>query len=201
MTTRIEVPGTGGGGGGAPTNAEYLVGALDATLTNERLVTDTSTVAWDLATGGQAKANVPDDSITYAKIQNVSGASLLLGRGAGGGAGDPQEISLGTNLSMSGTTLNASGGGAGASWTEVEVDFGTKPEWSKTFTIIDGTVSGTSKIIVVPSGNVGTSRVGNDLEWDNLILGAIAGAGQFILTALSVPGPVVGNRKVFYTVA
>lgn len=201
MTTRIEVPSTGGSGGGAPTNAEYIVGASDATLTNERLVTDTATVAWDLTVGGQAKANVPDDSITYAKIQNVSGASLLLGRGAGGGAGDTQEITLGTNLSMSGTTLNASGGGAGASWTEVEIDFGTKPIFGNTFTVTDGSVSGTSKIIAVPSGNVATSRVGNDLEWDNLILGAIAGAGSFVLSALAFPGPVVGKRKVFYTVA
>lgn len=39
-------------------------------------------------------------------------AERLLGRGAGGGAGAAQEITLGTNLSMSGTTLNASGGGS-----------------------------------------------------------------------------------------
>jgi len=45
-------------GSGAPTGAEYLVGALDATLTNERLVTDTATISWDLATAGQAKANI-----------------------------------------------------------------------------------------------------------------------------------------------
>jgi hypothetical protein len=51
-------PAAGGGGGGAPTAAEYLVGALHAGLSAERLVTDTATVAWDLATPGQAKANV-----------------------------------------------------------------------------------------------------------------------------------------------
>jgi hypothetical protein len=51
--------GGGGGGpaGGAPTTAEYLVGALDGTLTAERLVTDTGTVTWNLATPGAAKAN------------------------------------------------------------------------------------------------------------------------------------------------
>lgn len=38
-------------------------------------------------------------------------ASVLIGRGAGSGNGIFQEITLGTNLTMSGTTLNASGGG------------------------------------------------------------------------------------------
>lgn len=49
-----------GGGGGAPTTAAYLVGAADATLSAERVVTDTGTVTWDLGTPGEAKANVPD---------------------------------------------------------------------------------------------------------------------------------------------
>lgn len=49
--------------------------------------------------------------VTYAKLQDVTAESRLLGRGQGSGAGDPQEISLGTGLSMSGTTLSAPGGG------------------------------------------------------------------------------------------
>lgn len=59
------------------------------------------------AAGGTA-LTIANDAVTYAKLQNVSAASKLLGRGSGGGAGDPEEITLGTNLSMSGTTLNAS---------------------------------------------------------------------------------------------
>src|SRR5215831_329019 len=102
--------GSGGGGGGAPADAEYLTSSANGTLSAERVATDTATVAWDFTTAAQAKANVPNDAITYAKLQNTTAGSILLGRGASG-AGDPQEITLGTNLSMSGTTLNASGGG------------------------------------------------------------------------------------------
>ena len=84
---------------------------------------------------------------------------------------------------------------------EVEIDFGSSPSWSKTFTISDATVTAGSLILAAPSGNVGTGRVGNDGEWDQLILSALPGSGSFTLTALAVPGPVVGNRKVIYTVA
>jgi len=62
--------GTGGGGGGAPTTAQYLVGALDGGLSAERLVTDTAEVTWDLGTAGQAKANV--GAIAQAKVTNLT---------------------------------------------------------------------------------------------------------------------------------
>jgi len=91
----------------APVGAEYLVGAADATLSAERVVTDTPTVAWDLTAGGQAKANVPNDSITWGKIQNISAASRLLGRGSAAGPGDTEELTIGSGLTLTGTTLAA----------------------------------------------------------------------------------------------
>jgi hypothetical protein len=51
---------------------------------------------------------VDNNQISYAEMQDVSAGSKLMGRGDSG-SGDPQEITLGTNLSMSGTTLNATG--------------------------------------------------------------------------------------------
>lgn len=53
-----------------------------------------------------ATADYDDDSVTYDKIQETIGSSILLGQGDSGAA-NIKEITLGTNLSMSGTTLNA----------------------------------------------------------------------------------------------
>ena len=47
----------GGGGGGAPIGATYITASTDATLTNERVVTDSATITWDLSTPGQLRAN------------------------------------------------------------------------------------------------------------------------------------------------
>ena len=107
------------GAAGAPVDAGYLVGATNPDLTAERVVTDTATVTWDLTVGGQAKANVPDAGITYAKIQDVAAASRLLGRGSAAGAGDVQEITIGANLTLSGTELSATGGGSGLTHPQV----------------------------------------------------------------------------------
>jgi len=53
----ITSTGGGGGGGGAPTTAEYITASADATLTNERVLTNTASITWDFTTPGQAKAN------------------------------------------------------------------------------------------------------------------------------------------------
>jgi len=66
-------------------------------------------------TNSAGVVTIANDAVTYAKIQNVSAASRLLGRGSAAGAGDVQEISLGSGLSMTGTTLSATGGGGGVS--------------------------------------------------------------------------------------
>jgi hypothetical protein len=48
-------------------------------------------------------------AVSYSKIQDVSAASKLLGRGSAGGAGDVEEITLGAGLTMTATTLSAAG--------------------------------------------------------------------------------------------
>lgn len=86
-------------------------GTATGSNTGDQTITLTGNVTGS-GTGSFA-ATIANDAVTYAKMQNVSAISRLLGRGSAAGVGDVEEITLGTNLSMSGTTLNASGGGGG----------------------------------------------------------------------------------------
>ena len=79
----------------------------DARLSDSR--TPSGSAGGDLG-GSYPDPTINNDAVTYAKIQNISAASKLLGRGSAGGSGDPEEITLGTNLTMSATTLSATGG-------------------------------------------------------------------------------------------
>jgi hypothetical protein len=52
-----------------------------------------------------ATGQVADAAVTYAKIQDVSAASRLLGRGSAAGAGDVEELTLAPGLSLLATIL------------------------------------------------------------------------------------------------
>jgi len=76
-------------------------------------VTSNATLATTITANAVTTTKIAAGNVTYAKIQNVA-AARLLGNSTGSAAA-PGEISLGTNLSFSGTVLNATGGGGGLS--------------------------------------------------------------------------------------
>lgn len=65
-----------------------------------------------------ATANIDNDAVTFAKMQNSSGASKILGRGSASGAGDFEELTISTGLTLTGTVLTSSIGtyGSVAAW-------------------------------------------------------------------------------------
>ena len=102
-------------------NVEELTVGGGVEFTGSGIQTSAFTGDVTKAAGGTAQT-IATSAVTYAKIQDISAASRLLGRGAGAGAGVAQEISLGTGLSMSGTTLSSTAAG---SVTSVDASGGT----------------------------------------------------------------------------
>ena len=91
---------------------------------------------------GALGTTIANNAVTYAKMQDVSAASKLLGRGDSG-AGDPQEITLGAGLTMIGTTLSAAGGGGGPGGADRQIQFNNA-----------GVLGGTTNLLIDASNNL-----------------------------------------------
>lgn len=120
LTVNGTCTGCGGAGGGnvsnvgTPTNGQL---ALWTTATTIQGVTALPAANEPAHTGdvtnsaGSLGLTIANNAVTYGKMQAASAASKLIGSPSTGTA--LGEITLGTNLSMSGTTLNATGGAGG----------------------------------------------------------------------------------------
>jgi hypothetical protein len=94
----------------AVTGTASIAGTTSGTNTGDQTITLTGDVTGS-GTGSFA-ATIAANAVTYAKMQAVSAASRLLGRGTAGTTA-VREVSLGTGLSMSGDVLSATATGGG----------------------------------------------------------------------------------------
>jgi len=130
--------------------------------------------------GGGVVWTIDPDVVTFAKMQNSSAASVLVGRGSAAGAGDFQEITLGAGLTMTGTVLSTS---------VVGVTDGDKG---------DITVSGSGTIWTIDPDVVTFAKMQNSSAASRLVgRGSAAGAGDFeeitLGTGLTMTGTVLSS--------
>ena len=110
-------PGTGGGG--APTDADYLVKTANGSLSAERVVTDSTSITVNWATAGQVSweraaltgdvtasqnsnsTTIANDAVTNAKLANMT-ASTIKAR-VTASTGDPEDASLTQVLDLVGS--------------------------------------------------------------------------------------------------
>ena len=103
------------------------------------------------------------------------------------------------NDGSKGTLDSSTLGGGSLTLVEAEIDFGNKPVNNKTFTIINGAVTNTNKIIVMPSPNNATGQLGNDWEMDSATFSAKANTGTITLY-VNAQFSISGKRKIYYQI-
>jgi len=106
----------GGSGGGAPDDAQYIVAAADATLSNERVPTNTASILVDFGTAGQMlikraaisgdvviqqdlnTAVIPANTVTNLQANDMPAYSAKVNPGIA--VGDPQDLVLSTKTML-----------------------------------------------------------------------------------------------------
>lgn len=140
-------------------------------------------------------ADVTGD-LPLANLAQASAASKLLGRGSAAGAGDYQEITLGTGLSMSGTTLSATGGSGSVA---------TDTIWDAKGDLAVGTGADTAQKLTVGSDGktiVADSTQTTGLAWKTrqTVVKDICGGRLSLESAVSVSSSDQSGKSTIYFV-
>lgn len=96
-------------------------------------------------------------------------------------------------------TATVSGGGGGSTWTAVEIDFGVDAKFVAKLTVVDASVTATTKVMVLQSGIAATGRQADENEMDSITCNATPAAGTFILQCACQRSVTHGLFKVNYT--
>jgi len=150
------------------------------------VTTSGSGTAININSGVVGTVELGNAGVTYAKIQDVTAASRLLGRGSAAGSGDVEEITLGSGLTMTGTTLSASGGGSATNVAFNDLTDGFTNGWATGNPAAwqpDGTVGPTNGL------NLSTINVGT-IVLTNVLTVDVGGTGDSNLLSQAI---LVGN--------
>lgn len=151
-------------------------------------------------------SQIQDDAVTFAKVENASAESVLIGRGAGSGGGNYQAITVGSGLTMSGTTLSSAAvvsdgdkgdisvSGSGTTWT-IDNSAVTNSKIAN-FTITGSKISSSAEIALsklatqstsqlvgtsASSGTVTAITLGSGLTMTGSTLSASGGGGDTVI--------------------
>lgn len=111
-----------------------------------------------------------------------------------------RDIAQQVNALIDDAATSGGGSGSGSVWTEAEIDFGSKPVYSASFTITDASIASTSQVVLLPSGKAATGRTADDWAWDGATFAVNPGSGSATCYAQFIPGPIVGRRKIQYSI-
>ncbi len=152
--------------------------------------------------------------LPFANLVQASGASKVVGRGSASGGGDFQELTLGANLSLSGTVLNAIGGGGSGITTKLydvtlgadTAAFDTDPTDLSGYDVLEGwMIARCDEAVVTSQGKITINNDGgNNYDWQtcltlNVTVQAGVGTGvafaAFVMPGASDTAGVAGLMR------